>query len=280
MSSFIRIKRKRNEEPLDALLIGEQEDKEGSDRPIARKKRQKQGLFKLAETVEQSTFTSETTKEELQSRLKRKAEDEQDDSSSVDQRRRSNHNNAEITQPPRKRYHVIKGDRDVSSDVFIDVEEEKRRIEDGKPAEATNTAKPLDPFDEDSEQMREFRRLVEDYLKMQEVVSIDSNDSEKGNDKEDKNTVNNNNDYVFDVYYRDSKKSHHSPEILSNIGLLTGLSDEFGAGVDYSSDSTDIKDEADEDSNEEDYYTNDYPDEEVGSEEEEYDNNFVSSESD
>lgn len=119
----------------------------------------------MAETVEQSTFTSETTKEELQSRLKRKAEDEQDDSSSVDQRRRSNHNNAEITQPPRKRYHVIKGDRDVSSDVFIDVEEEKRRIEDGKPAEATNTAKPLDPFDEDSEQMREFRRLVEDYLK-------------------------------------------------------------------------------------------------------------------
>lgn len=121
---------------------------------------------------------------------------------------------------------------------------------------------------------------------MQEVVTIkeddkddDNKDTNKGKDANTANTEDAD-DYVFDLYYRNSNKGRHSPQVMSNIGLLTGLNDEFGVDFDnYSSDSTDIQDEADEDSNEEDYYTNDYPDEEVGSEEE-YAGDFVDDDSD
>ena len=116
---------------------------------------------------------------------------------------------------------------------------------------------------------------------MQDVVTL-KEDNTKDQDKDKEAALAKDaDDYVFDVYYRDAHHTRHSPQVMSNIGLLTGLSDQFGVDLDdYSSDSTDIQDEADEDSNEEDYYTNDYPDEEVGSEEEEYAEDFVDDDSD
>ncbi|TIB73940.1 hypothetical protein E3Q22_04269 [Wallemia mellicola] len=257
--SYLRIKRKRNQEPLDALLIEENES-EGK-KPQPRKKRQRQGLFRLAETVEQSTFTSTETKEELQARLKRKAEDDLEEDA---ERRHKQSLGRQIRPKPTtsRRYHVVTEDDD-KKDVFIDVEQSKNESVNRSDKKDAS----FDPYDEDSEQMREFRKLVEDYLKMQETVTPESPTPET--DKDD--------DYVFDVYYRDKADLRNNTQIMSNIGLLTGFYDEFGLNFDqdYSSDSTDIQDEADEDSNEEDYYTNDYPDEEVGSEEEEYPEEFV-----
>lgn len=121
------------------------------------------GLFKLAETVEESTFNSNQTKEELQARLKRKAEDDLSEHLEVDEQRRTPPR--QLKRRPQKRYHVVlEGDQGASKDVFIDVQEEKerRRVEERK---SGNSSTPFDPYDEDSEQMREFRKLVEDYLK-------------------------------------------------------------------------------------------------------------------
>lgn len=91
---------------------------------------------------------------------------------------------------------------------------------------------------------------------MQETITPENTTPET--DKDD--------DYVFDVYYRDKADVRNNTQIMSNIGLLlvilstyqlflthsrTGFYDEFGLNFDqdYSSDSTDIQDEADEDSN-------------------------------
>lgn len=62
---------------------------------------------------------------------------------------------------PKKRYHVVNDDNDDNDDVnnFIDVQQ--TTID----SNGTNNDIGFDPFDENSEQMREFRKLVDDYLK-------------------------------------------------------------------------------------------------------------------
>lgn len=117
------------------------------------------GLFRLAETVEQSTFTSTETKEELQARLKRKAEDELEEDI---ERRHKQSLGRQIRPKPNtsRRYHVVTEDDD-KKDIFIDVEQSKN--ESVNHSDKNNAS--FDPYDEDSEQMREFRKLVEDYLK-------------------------------------------------------------------------------------------------------------------
>ena len=117
------------------------------------------GLFRLAETVEQSTFTSTETKEELQARLKRKAEDDLEEDA---ERRHKQSLGRQIRPKPTtsRRYHVVTEDDD-KKDVFIDVEQSKNE----SVSHSDKKDASFDPYDEDSEQMQEFRKLVEDYLK-------------------------------------------------------------------------------------------------------------------
>jgi len=75
------------------------------------------------------------------------------------------------------------------------------------------------------------------------------------------------NDYVWDIFYHRTSKSTDWNKISQNIGTLTGLPASFG-DPDESDPESEVEDEGDEDSNAEDWFTNDYPDEEdVNSEE-------------
>jgi len=69
------------------------------------------------------------------------------------------------------------------------------------------------------------------------------------------------NDYVWDIFYHRTSKSTDWNKISQNIGTLTGLPASFG-DPDESDPESEVEDEGDEDSNAEDWFTNDYPDEE------------------
>jgi len=68
--------------------------------------------------------------------------------------------------------------------------------------------------------------------------------------------------YVWDVFYQHANPSGDLSiwDGLANVGTLSGLPLTEGDILADEEDSDSVKDEADEDSNEEDFYRNDYPD--------------------
>ncbi|EXX72638.1 hypothetical protein RirG_067500 [Rhizophagus irregularis DAOM 197198w] len=282
--TIIRLKRKRNEEPLDALVVQHFENGHSPEKKKVRRKAsnlkieevkenrkiKEKGetkesvpfIFRFAETVDEISFNDSNKTQQLKDRivklmnrkdtLKRKGID-------IKQIReqkiaRTNENRRE------ERYKVIDRNRqkngsftNISSDDVEDEDEtftELFKMYDAvKESEAPMEPKFVEEDDIDSEIMCNFIPMVRQYLSLQEQI-----------DKEDKTDLDDG--YVYDVYYRDDAMDLDDQINFNNIASLTWINDdENEIFVNESDDKDDFVYSDEEDSNAEDYYTHDYPDE-------------------
>ncbi|KAG2065045.1 hypothetical protein BDR04DRAFT_1109164 [Suillus decipiens] len=246
--TIVRIKRKRTDEPLDALVVESR----------VRRKKSKGGrdVFQFVRTVEETVWEDKQLQETLQNQISKLSQSRDENSMQpmvpvdvtnlsgaqrhrplADEGRRytivpireSTENTKYATSPPKV---ISAKDIQPQSDF---------RMYDAVPADN----KPTSPvFDSD---MEKFLPMLQNYLRMNDEPSQVLSAAPPAED------------YVWDVFYR---RPHTLSEWNSaaNIGTLEGLPPSLDDP--YSSDSeSEEEDNADEDSNAEEYYKNDYPDE-------------------
>lgn len=270
--TILRIKRKRNEEPLDALVV------ESKNR--RKKSRAGVDLFQFAETVEGNAWEDQQRQKALKDRITALAQ------LPVDERPAP----PALATPPGQisrqqstnpRYTIVQKD--------LPKEEPKlayptapprviphKELRNAMPNFTLLDAVPSEPsiVAADSE-MDNFLPMLQDYLKVHEISLADHNaeasatsapgavpasasgatlaSSASADHQED-------GDYVWDVFYRRAITQNEWNKI-ANYGTLIGLPPSLNDPNESDSDA-EPEDEDDEDSNAEDYYKNDYPDEE------------------
>ncbi|KAI0761986.1 hypothetical protein BD413DRAFT_720656, partial [Trametes elegans] len=292
--AILRIKRKRTEEPLDALVYD-----------IApRKKKSRGGLnvFQYAGTVEQAAWNDEQQKEELEKRLaglaresaQKKLQETAAPSPAVAAAPATSPAPVPVpavvpTSPskakptpahaamrakygqPRRTYtivpqeqvplepHAKKHHATAPPKIYSSKEvEEMKRGAAFKMYDAvpSSASGTIGPSDTDKE-IEKFLPLLKDYLNVDDISPPSAPQTPANGDGMDE-------DYVYDVFYHRPTTSRelYDAGAGSNIAKLTGLPPELSGlyGEDDSDDEYD--DEDDEDSNAEDWYTNDYPEEE------------------
>ncbi|KZT67116.1 hypothetical protein DAEQUDRAFT_746297 [Daedalea quercina L-15889] len=266
--AILRIKRKRNEEPLDGLLVNQ-------DVPRPKGKRSRAGLnfFKFAETVEQGAWEDEQAKRDLEAVMPASK------SAPADMGQIASPTTP--TEPPAKRsrpnetprkYTVLK--REVpSTDPQV-----RRRIPSAPPKvwsmkeleaaraaqaqltvyEAVPSSSGLAASTSVDPEVAKFLPLLQEYLKLEDTVAAPPATTLIPPTKEDDE------DYVYDVFYQRLTRSPSA--MLGNVGTLTDVPDELTL---YDSDDDDDSEvysarfhESDDWCTAEDWYQNDYPDEE------------------
>ncbi|KAF8967109.1 hypothetical protein BDZ97DRAFT_566928 [Flammula alnicola] len=277
--TILRIKRKRNEEPLDALFV--------ESRIRRKKSRGGVGVFQYAQTVEDDAWDDATRQKAIQDKISRLAQETAAKTelkaavppvtaappspvsriSKDEPARRYTIVDAEEPKAPSRRYPTA------PPKVYSTKELEERRSQrDFKMYDAVPANEQPMVVDEPSE-MDKFLPMLNDYLKIHDV-DVNTSDASPALKKPSGSALrtgvplatSNDDDYVWDVFY-------HRPATLSewnevaNVGTVSGLPPSFGDGYDSASDSEEEFDEADEDSNAEEYYKNDYPEEEENSDE-------------
>ncbi|PFH53378.1 hypothetical protein AMATHDRAFT_137985 [Amanita thiersii Skay4041] len=273
--SILRIKRKRGEEPLDALVVDSR----------VRRKKSRRGksdieVFQFAQTVEDAAWKDERKQRDLQdqiSRLTREAStrDEGKSWQQADETKTSSHRQPrdDLT----RRYTILEHKeteydghgrrirKPYHSPTVIPVKDLAKatqpefKLYDAVPS----SSKPLSPIDAEIDK---FLPLLNDYLSLhnltnsQQTVKLPQEKQDVPLSSEN-STKRLEDDYVWDVFYR-------RPATLdewgdnANIARLTGLPSSFDHDLYDSASDSEFEDEADEDSNAEDFYKNDYPDEE------------------
>ncbi|KAI0373829.1 hypothetical protein BV20DRAFT_1049746 [Pilatotrama ljubarskyi] len=292
--AILRIKRKRTEEPLDALVVDS----------APRRKRSRGGLnvFQYAGTVEQAAWNDEQQKKELEKRFAGLARE------SAQKKPEETPTPAAAAAPipapvpapaaappaapaspakappapvhpamrsqyetPRKTYTIVPQDQvpleqyarkhnaTAPPKVYSSKEmEEMKRGAAFKMYDAvpSSSSGNIAASDTDKE-IEKFLPLLKDYLNVNEIGPPSPSPAAANGDSMDE-------DYVYDVFYQrpTTFQELYDPGAGSNIAKLTGLPPELSGlyGEDESDDEYD--DEDDEDSNAEDWYTNDYPEEE------------------
>lgn len=227
--TIIRIKRRRDEEPHDALLV---ESKKKRSRPS--------DLFEFVETVEEHEITNNPQYgKDLIARAGTGFKEPSSPSTSTHSMK-SPQNHTAPHKSPTKRYTVLKP---VAQNVTI--EEDKSST---KP-----TTEGLAMYDAVID-TRARRKRKEDPA-MSEII-----DGISGLGKETTNTDDNTDDkFVVDVYLqRPMPADYRMPE---SVGLLSRSSLLNAEMVDSDPGSDSPSDDDDENSNSEDFYRNDYPDE-------------------
>ncbi|KAF8579008.1 hypothetical protein K439DRAFT_427581 [Ramaria rubella] len=233
--TILRIKRKRTDEPLDALVV--------ESKSRRKKSRGGSGFFQFAETVEEDTFWQDPNQtKDLRSRISTLASGE-----FTPEKSEREVKTQQAT--PGRRYTIVKNGSEkgsprppvvqTASQSKPVLSEEDFAMFDAVPEP---TIEPIDP------EMDKFLPMLQEYLRMNNEPSNIASTSAKV--KEDS-------EYVWDVFY-------HRPAITdwaasANVATVSGLPP-IGQ-YDSESDSASGGDEDDEDSNTEDFYRNDYPDE-------------------
>ncbi|THH19835.1 hypothetical protein EUX98_g8696 [Antrodiella citrinella] len=281
--TLIRIKRKRTEEPLDALVIDSK----------ARRKRSKGALnvFQFVETVEEGAWDDEQRKKDIEDRISSLAREKQkvstspmlssqppESAASVAPSASASSVPSPVRQPPvdpTRAYTVVpsasqestRSARQTSQPsappkvaAYKDLVAEGQRqpsftMYDAIPSSSTLSSAPSSEADRE---MAKFMPMLNEYLKLNEdnaTTPLPSSHSlakiAEGDDE-----------YVWDVFYQrpTTFQELYEPAVGGiHIGTLSGLPPEAD---DWDSDGSDFEDEDDEDSNAEDWYMNDYPDEE------------------
>ncbi|OBZ71306.1 hypothetical protein A0H81_08576 [Grifola frondosa] len=277
--TILRIKRKRNEEPLDALVY--------DSRPRRKKSRGGLNVFRFVETVEQGAWDDEQKKRDLEVRI----------STLASEPAQKNIINASLLPAPAPDFvpssypppHV---QQRIPSRTYTIVKPEgvqpdsgvrKRAptappkvysartlaaarqtpsgftLYDAIPSSSTIASFPSSSSGDTDAEMEKFLPLLQDYLKVSDgsapsaSIIAPSTSNESAEDA----------DYVWDVFYQRPNKSQEqiSSSASGKVATLTGLPPELSGLFDSDSDS-EPEDEDDEDSNAEDWYTNDYPEEE------------------
>ncbi|KAF9778561.1 hypothetical protein BJ322DRAFT_1091239 [Thelephora terrestris] len=235
--TILRIKRKRGEEPVDALVLSDS-------------KRRKKGLdvFHFVQTVElEDSWNAKDIQERITALAKTTPAETESPSPS--------------TKPgkdlaPSKAYAIVDPSPATARrppnapPKVVSHKELLNRAQDVQCYDAVPVSEP----EETQAEVEKFIPMLEEYLKLSDIQPTTSGASSA-------------NDYVWDIFYHRTSKSTDWNKISQNIGTLTGLPASFGDPDESDSDS-EVEDEGDEDSNAEDWFTNDYPDEEdVDSEE-------------
>jgi len=275
--TILRIKRKRNEEPLDALVVESR----------SRRKKTKGGMnvFQFAETVEQSAWDDER----LQSRISSLAKETskklpqplpqplassspalpQAGEPTASSDTRPTRRLPQIDNPSRK-YTIVPSDSTASPvkssslrptappkiQSYKELQKASFTIYEAVPSITSNAAQSTGPDPE----MEKFLPMLQDYLRLsgEDTSPAPSTSTNIVNAEKDE-------DYVWDVFYARPVTFRELYGSNTNIGMVTGLPLDDGQGSDSDEE---YEDEGDEDSNAEDWYTNDYPDEESPSEDE------------
>ncbi|KAG1868991.1 hypothetical protein DFJ58DRAFT_653770 [Suillus subalutaceus] len=256
--TIVRIKRKRTDEPLDALVVESR----------VRRKKSKGGrdVFQFIQTVEETVWEDKQLQETLQNQISKLSQNHTENNAqpsvpadvtnlSEAQRRRqladegrrytivptreSVENTKYATSPPK----VISAKDARSQNDF--------RMYDAVPADKKPTSSV---FDSD---MEKFLPMLQNYLRSLtcSCPCLPVNDEPS----QVLSAAPPAEDYVWDVFYR-RPCTLSEWNSVANIGMLEGLPPSLDDP--YSSDSeSEEEDNADEDSNAEEYYKNDYPDE-------------------
>ncbi|KAF8552758.1 hypothetical protein OG21DRAFT_1339009 [Imleria badia] len=266
--TILRIKRKRTEEPLDALVV--------ESRFRRKKTRAGVDVFQFAQTVEDEAWEDGALRQNIQSQISRLAQDSNESTRAPTPPGRE-------TRPARmdngaRRYAVkVTGDGQAprakrrptspyvpphlcspspyltACGVFLspkvisskDISRNDFRMYDAVLEDQGLALPPMDP------EMEKFLPMLQDYLTLQESGGISNT-----------NTYAAAADYVWDVFYRRPYSLSEWNSFAVNYGTVTGLPPSVeDEDLSDNSDSEE-EDEADEDSNAEEYYKNDYPDEE------------------
>ncbi|KAL1919555.1 uncharacterized protein VTP21DRAFT_2248 [Calcarisporiella thermophila] len=271
--ALVRIKRKRNEEPLDALYVEQaltqppREKRAKKERSYSLGQPENPQLFCLAETVNSEYFNDDKAREELRDRivkLKEKRAREESESSPPQEEREP------ITSPSKApvRFRVI---HNKQKEVITN--------EDGIPEVLTSPKKGMAPEKNDVFQMYDavkesnkkqgvkrhlreqqydpspddimcnFLPMVREYLTLNESRSSTTTSSSATAEDDD--------EYVYDIYYRADPPDLRTA--YRNVGALTWE----GEDNYFLEDDVDTSDEdyEEEDSNDEGFYTHDYPEE-------------------
>ncbi|KAG2123396.1 hypothetical protein BD769DRAFT_921135 [Suillus cothurnatus] len=246
--TIVRIKRKRTDEPLDALVVESR----------VRRKKSKGGrdVFQFVRTVEETVWEDKQLQETLQNQISKLSQihDENNTQPSVpaDVTNLSGAQRHRQLADEGKRYTIVPTRESTENTKFAtsppkvisakDVQSQSDfRMYDAVPADKMPTS-PV--FDSD---MEKFLPMLQNYLHMNDEPSQVLSVAPPAED------------YVWDVFYR-RPCTLSEWNSVANIGTLEGLPPSLDDP--YSSDSdSEEEDNADEDSNAEEYYKNDYPDE-------------------
>lgn len=258
--TILRIKRKRAEEPLDALVV---------DSDIRARRRKTRGgfdIFQYAETVEREALENERQKRDLQQRITTLARTKPSDDSQIPSTVKRSASPVAAVQPPKtdepsRRYSVVKQPSEQSKSrrmppsapPKVISHKEAAKLKPGFAYYDAVLAADKDARSKADSEMDKFVPLLEEYLKIGDI-GLSSSSGTSAETAED--------DFVWDIFYHYPVKLNEWSKSAVNIGTLTGLPSSFGHPDDSDSES-EVEDDEDEDSNAEDYYTNDYPDEDA-----------------
>ncbi|KAF8742274.1 hypothetical protein AX14_005449 [Amanita brunnescens Koide BX004] len=265
--TILRIKRKRNEEPLDALVV--------ESRVRRKKSRGGMDVFQFAQTVEDDAWKDDKMKKVIEdeiSRLTREA-------SSVEEAKVAKGTVTDKPKPPAVRQR--RGDNNRRYTILEhDAVGSKPQARPKKPATVisskdvtTSNVKMYDAIPSPvksrpsvESDIEKFLPLLNDYLSLHDMLP---NSSERP--KEQRAVTPSalasgtaTDDYVWDIFYRRPGATDEWADKV-NVATLTGLPSYENL---YDSDSeSELEDEGDVDSNAEEHYKNDYPEEEELSDE-------------
>ncbi|KAJ7081377.1 hypothetical protein B0H15DRAFT_854953 [Mycena belliarum] len=258
--TILRIKRKRNEEPLDALVVESRRRK---------KSRGGVGVFQFAQTVEADAFEDEKRKLAIQDQVSRLARESASNpaESKASSALSSRASPSTPKDDPARRYRIIPQEDEEEASAKRRLPTSPPKVISAKdlPPRSKNTGFKLydavlaadkAPAPASDEEMEKFIPMLDEYLRMNDIVASASVSSVAETLPPSASSTD---EYVWDVFY-------HRPATLAewneaaNVGTLTGLPPSITDPYDSASDSEE-EDEADEDSNAEEYYKNDYPDE-------------------
>ncbi|KAF8349232.1 hypothetical protein F5887DRAFT_878635 [Amanita rubescens] len=257
--TILRIKRKRNEEPLDALGI----------RAFRRKKsRGGMDVFQFAQTVEDGAWKDDKMKKVLEDEISRLARE----ASNIGEAKTGNGLTTDKPKSPvarqrrednNRRYTILDHEADNRHTQTLptvisskDVAKSNFKMYDAIPSPVKARPSAIDS------EIEKFLPMLNDYLsspgqpkKEEKVITPSAGAS--------KTATGNGDDYVWDIFYRRPGATDEWADKI-NVATLTGLPS-YEDGLYDSESESELEDEEDVDSNAEEHYKNDYPDEEEDS---------------
>ncbi|KAK3829654.1 MAG: hypothetical protein J3R72DRAFT_264184 [Linnemannia gamsii] len=311
--TILRIKRRRNEEPLDTLVVQEQlekmagkkqkktedetrREKDNTAAGIMSRPKATPAVFRLATTVKKEIFKDATQSSQLREKITRMAESSPRPRSRLMDRHTGNYEErmherrSDLAEEKRQeartaRYRVINQKRSglstpesrlppkvkSSGEVAAEAELEMFKMYDAVKEDEPKTKQQLAKEAEEEDIMCNFLPMVREYLtisdkKVDPKISVDETAasgriSSMSNRRGDAGGASDSEDeYVYDIYYRDVN-ADHTKESQRAIGSLLWFSDDENNFMNEDDSSDD--DYEDSDSNAEDYYQNDYPEDEL-----------------
>ncbi|KAG0346908.1 hypothetical protein BG004_000549, partial [Podila humilis] len=256
------------------------------------KPKESPAVFRLATTVNKEIFKDPTQSQQLRDTITHLAETPRPKSrlsekqpSEIEKRmslRRENLTNSLKGDAKTARYRVINQNRaglsssdippEVKSSVQVAAEAalDMFKMYDAVKEEEPKSKKQLEKEAEEAEIMCNFLPMVREYLSISDrvhdpLINPDGNESTSRplssmSHSSRKSDYDSDDEYVYDIYYRDINADHQQESKHRGIGSLLWFSDDEGNFMNEDESSDD--DFEDSDSNAEDYYQNDYPEDE------------------